>query len=73
MDSLKAGWKTSEFWTTLVLQGVSLAVIVGMVNSTESATLTDSLTKMVTAIFTLAISGGTTLAYIKARFDLKNK
>jgi len=48
-------------------------VIVGMVNSTESATLTDSLTKMVTAIFTLAISGGTTLAYIKSRFDLKNK
>ena len=73
MDSLKAGWKTSEFWTTLVLQGVSLAVIVGMVNSTESATLTDSLTKMITAIFTLAISGGTTLSYIKSRFDLKNK
>jgi hypothetical protein len=64
MDKLKSGWKTSEFWTTLVLQGVSLAVIVGMVNGTESATLTDSLTKMVTAIFTLAISGGTTLAYI---------
>lgn len=73
MDKLKSGWKTSEFWTTLVLQGVSLAVIVGMVNNTESATLTDSLTKMVTAIFTLAVSGGTALAYIKSRFDLKNK
>ncbi len=73
MDKLKAGWKTSEFWTTIVLQAVSLAVIVGMVNSTESATLTDSLTKMVTACFTLAVSGGTTLAVIKSRFDLKNK
>ena len=73
MDKLKAGWKTSEFWTTLVLQGVSLAVIVGMVNGSDSATLTDSLTKMVTACFTLAVSGGTTLAYIKSRFDLKSK
>ena len=73
MDKLKAGWKTSEFWTTIVLQAVSLAVIVGMVNGSDSATLTDSLTKMVTACFTLAVSGGTTLAYIKSRFDLKNK
>jgi hypothetical protein len=73
MDKLKAGWKTSEFWTTIVLQAVSLAVIVGMVNGSDSATLTDSLTKMVTACFTLAVSGGTTLAYIKSRFDLKSK
>ena len=73
MDKLKAGWKTSEFWTTIVLQAVSLAVIVGMVNGSDSATLTDSLTKMVTACFTLAVSGGTTLAFIKSRFDLKNK
>jgi hypothetical protein len=73
MDKLKSGWKTSEFWTTIVLQAVSLAVIVGMVNGSDSATLTDSLTKMVTACFTLAVSGGTTLAYIKSRFDLKSK
>jgi hypothetical protein len=73
MDKLKAGWKTSEFWTTLVVQGVSLTVILGLINHNESATLTDSLTKMVTALFTLVISGSTALAYIKSRFELKAK
>lgn len=73
MDGLKAGWKTSEFWTTLVVQGVSLTVILGIVNSSESATLTDSLTKMVTAAFTLLVSGSTAMSYIKSRFELKAK
>ena len=73
MDGLKAGWKTSEFWTTLVVQGVSLTVILGLINHTESATLTDALTKMVTAAFTMIVSGSTAMAYIKSRLELKTK
>lgn len=73
MDKLKSGWKTSEFWTTLIVQGVSLAVITGLINHSESANVTDSLTKMITATFTLIISGSTALAYIKSRFELKAK
>jgi hypothetical protein len=73
MDGLKAGWKTSEFWTTLVVQAVSLTVVLGLMNHTDSATLTDSLTAMVTAAFSLMISGSTAMAYIKSRFELKAK
>jgi hypothetical protein len=72
-DPIKPGWQTTEFWTTMVVQGISLAVIVGLVNSSESATLTDSLTKMVTAIFSLLVSSSTVLNYIKARVTVKTR
>ena len=73
MNEIKSGWKTSEFWTTLVVQGVSLAVIMGVINHSDSANITDSLTKMITAAFTLLISGATAMAYIKSRLELKKQ
>lgn len=72
-DPIKPGWQTTEFWTTMVTQGISVLVIVGLVNSSESSTLADSLTKMVTALFSLLVSGSTVLNYIKARVAVKTR
>lgn len=72
-DPIKPGWQTTEFWTTMVTQGISVLVIVGLVNSSESSTLADSLTKMVTAIFSLLVSSSTVLNYIKARVAVKTR
>lgn len=72
-DPIKPGWQTTEFWTTMVAQGISIAVVVGLVNSSESATLADSITRMITAVFTLIISGSTVLNYIKARTLMKTR
>lgn len=72
-DPIKPGWQTTEFWTTMVTQGISVLVIVGLVNSSESSTLADSLTKMITALFSLLVSGSTVLNYIKARVAVKTR
>lgn len=72
-DPIKPGWQTTEFWTTMVVQGISLAVVIGLVNSSESSTLADSLSKMITALFSLLVSGSTVLNYIKARVAVKTR
>lgn len=72
-DPIKPGWQTTEFWTTMVTQGISVLVIVGLVNSSESSTLADSLTKMITALFSLLVSSSTVLNYIKARVAVKTR
>lgn len=72
-DPIKPGWQTTEFWTTMVVQGISLAVVFGVINSSDSSTLADSLTKMITALFSLLVSGSTVLNYIKARMAVKTR
>lgn len=71
MDPVKSGWKTSEFWQTLILQGLSLAVILGVISPSDSTGLGGALGKAVEAVMALIVAGGTVMAYIGSRTKIK--
>ena len=68
---IKPGWKTSEFWQTLVLQGLSLAVILKVISPADSAGLGSALGHAIEAIVALIVAGGTVVNYISNRTKLK--
>lgn len=53
VKSMKAGWKTSEFWLTLISVLISGAVSLGLLPSTEGEQLQTGLIAIVTGIFTV--------------------
>lgn len=70
---MKPGYKTTEFWTTAVSQGLALLTVVGVLSTGDAATLGGELTKAITAVSVLAVSGWNVAAYIKARTTIKAK
>jgi hypothetical protein len=68
---IKPGWKTSEFWQTLVLQGLSLAVILKVISPADSAGLGSALGHAIEAIVALIVAGGTVINYVTGRNKLK--
>lgn len=71
VDPIKSGWKTTEFWQTLILQGLSLAVILRVISPTDSAGLGSAMGHAVEAIMALIVAGGTVINYIGNRTKLK--
>lgn len=68
---IKPGWQTTEFWQTLILQGISLAVVLRVISPSESSGLGNALTHAVESIFALIVAGGTVVNYISNRTKLK--
>src|SRR5262245_56954074 len=68
----KPGYQSTEFWLSLITQGLAFAVLVGFVSANDSRTLEESLGKAVAAIFTLIASGKTAIEYIRSRTALKS-
>lgn len=48
---IKAGWKTTEFWLTLVSTLVSAAVALGLLPTAEGEQLAGGLTAVVSGVF----------------------
>jgi len=68
---IKPGYKTTEFWTTLVFQGLSLAVIFGVITSTDSVGLGSTLVKMIENVMALIVAGSAVMHYISSRTAVK--
>lgn len=71
-QAVKPGWQTTEFWQTLILQGISLAVVLRVISPSESSGLGSALTHAVESIFALIVAGGTVVNYISNRTRLKS-
>jgi hypothetical protein len=66
---LKAGYKTTEFWLTLVAQAVGILTAMGLVSPAHSSDLSNAINTVIGASLAL----GTALAYIFNRTWLKTK
>jgi hypothetical protein len=68
---MKPGFKTTEFWLSILAQVLGFAVLLGFVTANDSRTLEESLGKAVAAIFTVLSSAKVVIDYIKSRTALK--
>lgn len=68
---VKPGWQTTEFWQTIILQGLALATILGVVSPADSAGIGGGLASMVQNVVALIIAGGTVVQYISSRTKVK--
>ena len=69
---MKPGWKTTEFWQTLIAQALAALVLLGVVTVNDSQTLEEALGKSVAAIFALLLNGNIVGRYVAARLHLKS-
>jgi hypothetical protein len=69
--SLKPGWKTTEFWSTLIAQVFALLALLGLVQGKESATLQESANHVAAALVLFLTHAGVVVYYVKTRFHLK--
>jgi hypothetical protein len=70
---MKPGWQTTEFWTTVFTQVLSLAVLLGFVTAGDSSLLEDAVSKAITAVATLVTNGLVIWRYIESRVRLKTR
>ena len=70
-DSLKPGWKTTEFWSTVFAQVFAVLALLGLVNARETATLQDAANHVAEALVLFGANAAVVLYYIKTRFHLK--
>jgi len=71
MNGVKSGWRSSEFWSTLISQGMAFVVLLGLVKHTDAAALGDALTQIVTSAFVIAANAAIVVQYIRGRVELK--
>ena len=65
------GWKTTEFWTTILSKGLTLLALLGFVSVNDSKTLEESLGKCVAAVFLFLANAQIVIRYIQSRLRLK--
>ena len=68
---LKPGWKTTEFWSTIIAQVFAVLALLGLVNGKEAATLQESANQVVAALVLFLTNAGVVVYYVKTRFHLK--
>lgn len=68
---VKPGWQTTEFWQTLILQGLALATILGFLSPADSAGIGSNITNMIEHVIALLVAGGTVVHYITGRNKAK--
>ena len=62
---MKPGYKTSEFWITVVNALLSFLIAIGLITNAESETFATMLIPFVTAVVPIAV-------YIYSRMTIKN-
>lgn len=68
---MKAGIKTTEFWTTIISQGLAILTLVGFLSSQDAQLLETALGQCVAAAFLFAVNAYVVVQYIKGRVTLK--
>lgn len=67
----KPGWKTTEFWLSLIAQAAPVLVILGVLDASEADALNTALADAVKATFALLASVGVIWKYIESRTRVK--
>lgn len=65
------GWKTTEFWTTILSKVLTLLALVGFISVNDSKTLEESIGKCVAAVFLFLANAQVVTRYIQSRLRLK--
>jgi len=68
---MKAGWKTTEFWLTVVSSAMMVLVALGIVNMGDAAHLEDAAAKAAAAAFVFIANIAVIVKYIQGRLNLK--
>ncbi len=68
---VKSGWKTTEFWVSIVSQITTVLVLVGVLNQGDSTTLNASITESIEAVGIVIVNALVVLGYIKSRTEVK--
>ena len=68
---MKPGWKTTEFWMTIVTTLLALAVTFGVITPQDSDELQVALSKCIGAAVVFVTSAYTIVMYIRSRLTLK--
>lgn len=65
------GWKTTEWWTTLIKLAMSAAVTVGILTTADAHTLGGQLGNAITAAFMFISNAWAVTSYIRGRAAVK--
>lgn len=65
------GFKTTEFWQTLIVQGVTLLSLAGVISKSDEQSLEEAVTRIIAALVTIGVNAGVVISYIKSRHELK--
>jgi len=68
---VKPGWQTTEFYQTLIVQGLAFLTIFGVISPADAGGLGGTLASMVQNVIALIIAGGTVVHYISSRTKAK--
>lgn len=68
---MKEGYKTTEFWLTLLAQLLGVAVLFGVINAEQVKTLNDAIAVAVQAVVGLWVAVAPLVEYIKSRAAVK--
>jgi hypothetical protein len=71
VDDVKPGWKTSEWWTTMIGQVLNVLALVSVVSFSDVQMLTQTTGGMVSAAFMFSTNALTLIHYIQGRVKLK--
>lgn len=66
------GWKTTEFWTTIVSTILTALTLLGYVSVNDSKTLEEALGKCVAGVLLFLANAQIVMRYIHSRLTLKN-
>jgi hypothetical protein len=67
----KPGFKTTEFWTAVASQLLTLLALVGLIGPGDLATLQDAVAKCVAAVALFAANAWVVVRYIQSRTQVK--
>lgn len=68
----RTGLRTTEFWTTLVTQGVAVLTLLGIIHSGDAGALRDALAQCVAAGGVFLANAWVVVRYIQSRTRLKS-
>jgi len=68
---VKPGWQTTEFYQTLIVQGLAILTIFGVVSPADAGGIGGTLASMVQNCVAIIIAGGTVVHYITSRANAK--
>ena len=69
----RPGFRTTEFWTTIVTQGLAVLTLIGVITSADAATLRDALAQCVAAAGIFLANAWVVVRYIQARAAIKSQ
>lgn len=68
---VKPGYKTTEFWVTLITNVITALVLTGLLTQTEAEVLNQATAAMVVGLIALITNGLIVFTYIRSRTDVK--